>query len=425
MAFYFALFNVSNVNQELRGQRKAREQKAKERRRHSLATAGGHSSKDYRLLSRPKIVLHDPTDTLTTSLDDTTDDSTSISFQQSHEMSTTPMGYRRASSPEANFHRRNQIVMGKSELSKMRNQVAVGRTNLPDVQNHSKRVKFNNQTASRERLERCLFNGEDETEVWIRRDATGQLEPTNDNPWVYSIELNQRRAESQHRRSNSSSGTEDRRTSASLSTEALLGPMEQLNTIDHTANSHVWRRRSCAMGISGLELRPTTSNGNLASDEERRLQEDLRRHVNTWPEARGKSRWRPTSLIRRHSGGTVVDFASMFQRSKRPPPYRSMTAASSPAADELPPPPPIEIRKTNNQTDNKKLIQRPLVITPTDRRANPSVATIRGGLAALAAQMAVRSRPPVNDSRLPFMRLEDSAAVATSPSASMIQSIVF
>ncbi|KAI6196082.1 hypothetical protein M3Y94_01066500 [Aphelenchoides besseyi] len=424
MAFYFALFNVSNVNQELRGQRKAREQKAKERRRHSLATAGGgHSSKDYRLLSRPKIVLHDPeSDTLTTSLDDTTDDSISISFQQSKEMSTTAMAYRRASSPEANFHRRNQIVMGKSEVSKMRNQLAVGQTSLPEVQNHSKRVKFNNQTASRERLEKSLFN---ETEVWIRRDTSGQLEPPNDNPWVYSIDLNQRNVEAQRRRSNSSSGTDDRRTSASLSTEALLGPLEQLNTTDQTANSHVWRRRSCAMGVSGLELRPTTSNGNLASDEERRLQEDLRRHVNTWPEARGKSRWRPTSLIRRHSGGTVVDFASMFQRSKRPPPYRSMTAASSPAADELPPPPPMETTKTINQTETKKPIQRPLVITPTDRRANPSVATLRGGLSALAAQMAVRSRPPTNDSRLPFVRLDDSAAVATSPSASMIQSSVF
>jgi hypothetical protein len=48
MAFYFALFNVSNVNQELKGQRRAQK---RERRRHSLATSS-HVAKDYRLLPR-------------------------------------------------------------------------------------------------------------------------------------------------------------------------------------------------------------------------------------------------------------------------------------------------------------------------------------------------------------------------------------
>jgi hypothetical protein len=118
------------------------------------------------------------------------------------------------------------------------------------------------------------------------------------------------------------------------------------------------------MGISALGMR----SGSAQSIERDKLRDDLRRHINTWPEIRANryvcrylsistnkfsARWRPTLLLRRHSGGNLATDRPMSS-------YNRNGAPTSPPQD--PTPNPINI-----QMPQKSIV----VITPTNKQSIP------------------------------------------------------
>ncbi|CAD5209506.1 unnamed protein product [Bursaphelenchus okinawaensis] len=290
MAFYFALFNVSNVNNELRGQRKER----RDKRRHSLASSNCLSTaKDYRLLPKPQIVFqHTDDDAL-------------------NAVSSESLNHRRSSSRDSGLAR-SARESRSARLSSHQDQLA----------RELKKVHFrpNKMKKSKERLD---VDGAEEP-IWMRRqtvDLSDSYPSYTDSskrvsePWVYSIDLDENQPETERKsRSQSLSHSESwspaspisDQTNSNVSNNTLLSSPKQTwlassETLTESTTSQgdqVWQKP--VMGVNALE---DWDNNDEVEKPEEQLKDELQTHINTWPEmnAKKKIRWRPTSLIRRHS----------------------------------------------------------------------------------------------------------------------------
>ncbi|KAI6184983.1 hypothetical protein M3Y97_00655400 [Aphelenchoides bicaudatus] len=380
MAFYFALFNVSNVNQELKGRSRANK---RERRRHSLATSSSaHVAKDYRLLPKPKIIFHDNTDneTVSTLVDESGDDETSGHHPFKYLEAKDSLKHRRASSPEGrnamNTTLSNPIILNNIE------------ERLKRVQLNTAATHSNGPTAS------SWTENQEEEQIWIKRNPspTHQQMSTlsNEDPWVYSIELERRR-----------------------------------QNIKMNKKPPLPEKHRPAMGVSALELRSINSQ-----NEQNQLRADLRRHINTWPEVRAsRTHWRPSLLLRRHSGGSLSDherLVQLFQRrrgsgdnqknQKSQIPYQSITPTSPPQ------------QEASNQKAKPINSQKPpskpktlVVITPTSRKDAPSTSNFRSNFNSWTRQAIGRSYKDV-----PFVRLNNESFEGLETAKNnMIRSSVF
>uniref|UniRef100_A0A1I7SCZ2 Uncharacterized protein n=2 Tax=Bursaphelenchus xylophilus TaxID=6326 RepID=A0A1I7SCZ2_BURXY len=278
MAFYFALFNVSNVNNELRGQRKA-ERKERDKRRHSLASSNCLSAaKDYRLLPKPQIVLHQPDE----------DDYPRVSLES--------INNRRSLSRDS-VDRRGSNTSRTARMG----------SNADQLARELKKVHF--RSIKRRRSKEKPNNNNAEEPIWMRRQTVDLSDsyPTDpqkriSDPWVYSIDLeeNPPEAESKSRSqslthseswspespiSNSTNNTNT--TLLSSPKQTWLASSETLteSSSQPSVNSEkVWHKP--VMGVNALE---DWDNEEVERTQEH-LKDELQTHVNTWPEMNAKKK---------------------------------------------------------------------------------------------------------------------------------------